>query len=169
MTDADAGDPNAGYWSVLEPYWERIDIYSGPERFLATYSAAPEVQQVLFAAHFCESEVGNGGFHQFFSNPTGVLAPEAARAYRRLGLPDLAAIVEEAMAFWGNPYPRDQGERQDRLVRQPSKRREEWDPFVALDERFCAACGHHANGLYSGTRLYDALDAFAEGGWAAQR
>jgi len=169
MTDDDGGDQKAGYWSVLEPYWEQIDIYGGPGRFLATYNAAPEVPQVLFAAHFCESEVGNGGFHQFFSNPTGVLAPEAARAYRRVGLPDLAGIVEEAMAFWRSPYPRDQGERQGSLVRPPSNGRKEFDPFVALDERFYAACGHDANGLYSGTRLYDALDAFASGGRAAQR
>jgi hypothetical protein len=119
MTDADAGDPSTGYWSVLEPYWERIDVYGGPERFVTTYNAAPEVPRVLFAAHFCDSEVGNGGFHQFFSNPTGVLAPEAAGAYRRLGLPDLAEIVEEARAFWGTPYPRDQADRQGRLLWRP--------------------------------------------------
>ena len=113
--------------------------------------------------------MGNGGFHQFFSNPTGVLAPEAAGAYRRLELPDLAEIVEEAMAFWGTPYPREQGDRQGRLVWQPTTPREEWDPFFALDERFYAACGRDADGLYSGTRLYDALDAFAEEGRAAQQ
>jgi hypothetical protein len=56
MSDPDEAGSNSGYWSVLEPYWEKIDIYRGPERFLATYGAAPEVPQVLFAARFCESE-----------------------------------------------------------------------------------------------------------------
>jgi hypothetical protein len=76
----------------------------------------------------------------------------------------LAAIVEEGMAFWGNSYPRDEGERQARFPRRPGIRREEWDPFFALDERFYAACGRDARGLYSGFRLYDALDLFARSG-----
>ena len=49
-----------GYWKVLEPSWDRIDIYSGPERFLATYRSTPAVVLTLYAAHFCESEVSNG-------------------------------------------------------------------------------------------------------------
>src|SRR5829696_2343578 len=83
--DRDEAD---GYWQVLEPYWARIDIYNGPEAFLATYGEVPPVVQILFAAHWCESEVSNGGLHQFFMNPTGVLAPEAAQAFRKLGFPD---------------------------------------------------------------------------------
>ena len=55
-----------GYWKVLEPYWHRIDIYNRPERFLMTFASVPRFAQTLFAAHFCESEVSNGGLHQFF-------------------------------------------------------------------------------------------------------
>ncbi|WP_369973953.1 DUF4375 domain-containing protein [Polaromonas sp. SP1] len=32
----------------------------------------------LFAVHWCQSEICNGGFMQFFANSTGVLAPEVA-------------------------------------------------------------------------------------------
>jgi hypothetical protein len=152
-------DTATGYWVVLEPWWERIDIYSGAEAFLASYSAAPLVERDLFAAHFCESEVANGGLHQFFANPTGVLAPEAATAYRHMGLPDLAAILEKAMASFGEDYPRDHEARL--AVLPPLEGGEQSSPFGDLDERFYAACGRGAAGRYDGSRLYNALDAHA--------
>lgn len=144
-----------GYWHVLEPYWDRIDIYNGPERFLATYDALPPQVRVLFAAHFCESEVSNGGLHQFFMNPTGVLAPEAVEALRRIGLPDAADVLQRASDFFGVPYPRQQQDRVDRLETLPGATREEWDPFVRLDDELYAAFGPGSQ------RLYDALDRVA--------
>ena len=128
-----------GYWDVLEPYWEKIDIYGEPADFLAAFNAVHERERTLFAAHWCESEVANGGFHQFFYNSTGVLAPEAAQAYRAVGLADVAAILEEAMSFFGSPYPRDRSDRMSALPEEDGGRdREEWDPFFALNERLAA-------------------------------
>jgi hypothetical protein len=147
-----------GYWRILEPFWDKINIYDGPAVFLATYAAAPLVPRVLFAACFCESEVSNGGLHQFFTNSTGILAPEAVEAFRRVGFGAAAAILEEAMAFFDTPYPRDQEVRVARLRAVPGERREEWDPFFRLDERFYEALGPaHAP-------FYDALDVFAKAG-----
>ena len=147
-----------GYWSVLEPYWDRIDIYNGPEHFLATYGEAPPVVQTLFAAHWCESEVSNGGLHQFFMNPTGVLAPEAADAFRKIGLQDAAAVLERAMGFFGVPYPRLQQDRVDRLETLTGATRLECDPFVRFDDDLYAAFGQDHQ------RLYDALDSIAATG-----
>ncbi|WP_164468170.1 DMP19 family protein [Caulobacter vibrioides] len=45
--------------------------------FLAGFSAVPTPSKHLLATHWLQSEVHNGGFSQFFSNSTGVLAPEA--------------------------------------------------------------------------------------------
>jgi hypothetical protein len=81
------------------------------------------------------TEVCNGGFHQFFSNSTGVLAPEAVEAYRAIGIPEWAEIVAEAMQFFGEPYPRERFDR-ELPERTYGEDREEWDPFYALDERF---------------------------------
>ena len=145
----------AGYWSVLEPYWDRIDIYNGPERFNATFSAAPAVVQTLFAAHFCESEVANGGLHQFFTNPTGVLAPEAAEAFRALGFDRSAAILERAMQFFGVPYPRDADVRLELLEQVRGETREQWDPFRHLDDEFDTSLGPEHE------PFFDALDRFA--------
>jgi Domain of unknown function (DUF4375) len=155
--DSEAGDAS-GYWRLLEPYWEVIDIYDGPERFLETYASVPAIPRTLFAAHFCESEASNGGLHQFFSNPTGVLAPEAVEAFRRIGFEDAAAILERAMKFFGTPYPREQVVRVERLNSRQGSTRQEWDPFYGLDEEFYHALGpEHAP-------FFDALDRLAESG-----
>jgi hypothetical protein len=80
--------------------------------------------------------VRNGGLHQFFSNATGVLALEALAGFRAMGLTEWAAILDEAMRYFGEPYPREQADRHERLAGCCGRRREEWDPFFALDERF---------------------------------
>ncbi|MBX3630702.1 MAG: DUF4375 domain-containing protein [Nitrosomonas sp.] len=134
------------YWTVLEPHWRSVSINDGAETFLAQYGALPAGVGVLFAAHWCQSEVRNGGFHQFFSNPTGVLAPEAATAFRSLRLLPWAETLLEAMRSFGAPYPRDRGARCARLSGDRGPSRADWDPFVALDRAFFAllASDRHA-------------------------
>jgi hypothetical protein len=151
-------DESADYWSVLEPFWDHVNIYDGPDQFLATYQAIPVVPRVLYAAHFCESEITNGGLHQFFSNDTGVLAPEAIQSFRALRLPTAAAILAEAMTFFGPVYPRDRATRLERLGTIPGEERSEWDPFFHLDDQFYESLGpaHRA--------FFDALDLFAKAG-----
>ena len=158
MTDSNhrtADAATGGYWSVLEPYWDRIDIYNGPEQFLATYKAVPRVARTLFAAHFFESEVANGGLHQFFTNSTGVLAPEALEAFRQIGFSRTAAVLERAMAFFGTPYPREQDDRIERLEAVSGATRAEWDPFFELDDELYDSLGpEHQD-------FYNALDRLA--------
>lgn len=103
------------YWSLIEPYWDRISIYDSPERFLREFGGAPEGVQVLFAAHWLQSEVRNGGFGQFFDNGTGVLAPEASVAFEALGMPNTAGFVRHVISGFGEPYPRDRYTRVDML------------------------------------------------------
>jgi hypothetical protein len=127
--------PGAIYWSLVEPIWDSISIYDGPAVFLHQFrTARPEVGHLL-AAHWCQSEVCNGGFHQFFCNSTGVLAPEALNGFLAIGLHEWARLLEEAMRFFGRSYPR---EREVRVQELPSAsgEREKWDPFFSLDEQF---------------------------------
>src|SRR5687767_13179443 len=65
--------PGQHYWSLVEPVWETISIYHTPDIFLTQFNSASLASRTLFAAHWCQSEVRNGGFHQFFGNSTGVL------------------------------------------------------------------------------------------------
>ncbi len=104
-----------GYWNLVEPVWEVINIYEGPEVFLRTYQEAPRNAALLFAAHFCQSEIRNGGFAQFFSNSTGVLAPEALDGFKAIGQIEVARTLEEAMQTLGPDYIRDRRTRQDLL------------------------------------------------------
>src|SRR6478672_11661355 len=86
-----------GYWSLVKPIWRSISIYHGPDTFLRQFRVVRPESGYLFAAHWCQSEVRNGGLHQFFSNSTGVLAPEALTAFRAIGLSEWADVLAEAM------------------------------------------------------------------------
>ena len=145
-----AGDK---YWQMIEPFWESISIYDGPKIFLSQFrKVTPQVGN-LFAAHWLYSEVCNGGFHQFFSNPTGILAPEAVEGFRAIGLDDCAAVIEEAIQFFGKGYPREQEERSEILDSIEGSEEEEWNPFFKLDDRFYK--------LVEGDRFLKAADEYA--------
>ena len=127
-----------GYWDHIEPFWDAVSIYNGPEIFLRQFAEVPEHAGHLFAAHWCVSEVCNGGFHQFFANSTGVLAPEAVEGFKAVGLPETAAVVAQAMARLPAPYPRDRDIRQDALdALDPEEEEDDWEsPFDDLDTKF---------------------------------
>jgi hypothetical protein len=95
------------YWDYIEPYWDVFDIYNGPQGFESSIHNAPRPAVLLYAAHFCQSEVHNGGFLQFFWNDTGVLAPEAVEGYSVIGMPTLASLLREAASVLGTQYPRE--------------------------------------------------------------
>lgn len=106
---------------------ESINIYDGPQIFLKSFRSADPDAALIYAATFCQSEVCNGGFRQFFSNSTGVLAPEAVEAFSRLGMPNTADIVRQACERVRNPYPRERSARKA-LLNESN--------FRDLDDRF---------------------------------
>lgn len=124
------------YWSFVDKVWDDISIYDGPETFLSQFKSASEVHRNLFAAHWCQSEVRNGGLHQFFSNSTGVLAPEVAAAFTTLQMPGLSAVLLEAMHWFGPQYPREREIRNDSLAAFATENPDDWNPFGELDDRF---------------------------------
>ena len=148
-----------GYWKLVEPIWDTVSIYDGGETFLEQFAAAPRASQVLFAAHWTQSEVLNGGFGQYFSNSTGVLAPEAVWAFRELGMPNTAAAVEKAMAFFGNPYPRDRGPREDALEAGLDASGDDFDPFQEADESFFETIEEENGGFETAVDAYAAANA----------
>ena len=138
----ESAKPGYRYWSLVKAVWLPLNQSwdDGPDEFLRQFHAVrPEVGH-LYAAHWCQSEVCNGGLDQFFDNTTGILAPEALDGFRAIGLAEWANILAEAMLFFGSPYPRERVNRQKLLAsrRGRGRKREEWDSFSALDERFFA-------------------------------
>jgi hypothetical protein len=132
--------PGKQAWGLVEPVWLQINTYDEPDEFLSQFRQVQLKVGHLFAAHWCVAEVLNGGFDQFFFNTTGVLAPEALAAFRAIGLVEWASLLEEAMQFFGDPYPRNQKERWERLdpVGVSGGQGEQWVHFCALDDRFYA-------------------------------
>jgi N-acetylmuramoyl-L-alanine amidase len=116
-----------------------------PER-----SRWPRDVQLLWATSYGKADIENGGFHQFFGNGTGTFAPEMQECLERMGLHESADLVKRAMLVFGQPYPRSQEARRQFLERIPGNRREEYDPFQALDEPFYASL--KAGGLSFGAR-----------------
>ena len=78
-----------------------------------------------------ETEVMNGGLHQFFFNPAGDRAVETIAALREIGATAPAAIVAEACARCpdGAPAP-------DRPARQRQLEALAFGAFRDLDKRF---------------------------------
>lgn len=101
------------YWIYLDPIWDSVSIYDGEDIFLKRFNTITEKQKVLFATHWAQSEIMNGGLGQFFSNSTGVLAPEAVEGFKKLGMPNCASILSEAMNFFGEHYPRERSAREN--------------------------------------------------------
>jgi Domain of unknown function (DUF4375) len=128
------------YWRAIKPIWDAVSIYHGGVAFLKQFSRVNRAQGLLLAAHWCQSEVCNGGFHQFFHNSTGVLAPEAIEGFRFLGMLSAARIASRATRWFGDPYPRARGDRIKRLdaLMHPGEEREDCDPFYKLDDTFFA-------------------------------
>ena len=109
-------EPIQSYWDLIEPVWNEINIYDGEALFLESIQPISRPLVLLYAAHFCQSEVHNGGFLQFFWNNTGVLSPEATEAFKLLEMPQLASVLEAAATPLGLPYPRDREARWDALL-----------------------------------------------------
>jgi len=127
-------NPGDAYWSVIAPVVDSVSIYAGPDVFFYGFSQITAAQKVLLAAHWAQSEIHNGGLHQFFFNSTGVLAPEAADAFRALGLEKCADIITSAMQFFGPTYPRDRAIRVALLDKYTEDHGLDADPFEQLDD-----------------------------------
>jgi hypothetical protein len=127
------------YWTLIEPVWLRLNYtWDDLDLFVREFQSVQREIGHLYAGNWCQSEVVNGGFHQFFSNTTGLLAPEAVEGFRAIGVVAWAEILAEAMWHFGTPYPRDRDERGKFLPHDDDRPREQWDPFTKLDERFYA-------------------------------
>ena len=60
-------------------------------------------ERVVLAVEALEREVNNGGYDQFFRNPSNEFAPIVVDALHRIGRPDAAAVTQDAInaiAMW---------------------------------------------------------------------
>lgn len=130
-------EPGDAYWAGIEEAFETVDVHGGPKKLLARFGRLEPRTANLLAAHRCQSEICNGGLLQFFRNTTGVLAPEALRAFRAMGLVEWEHALQKAMGFFGSDYPRELPRRRKALAALAKGWIEqEREPFFDLDEQF---------------------------------
>jgi uncharacterized protein DUF4375 len=159
-------EPGEKYWSILDPIWDAIDIDT-PDVFAQTFGAVPRSVGLLYAAHFCQSEVCNGGFTQFFWNSTGVLAPEAVDGFIAIRQAKVASVVQRAMKMLGEPFHRDRSARWralETLRGEPEREDQSERPsyqnialFSPLEDEFYSLLASEAGGFEN------AADAYAAG------
>lgn len=121
-----------GWWDSLETVWYEQPSSEEPAEFLKWFDTLTETQKVLLPTHWVCAEVYNGGFYQYFTNGTGLHAPEAIVGFRKLELDDIAEIVQRAIQLFDDPFPRERTTREDFL----DSMEDDEDPFEHLDQLF---------------------------------
>ncbi len=134
-------------WAVIEPAWNDLSLDHEDERGM-TASLTPG-QRGLIAVDWLSKEVYNGGIHQFFTNPTGVLTHEALEGFQLLGAKRYVDLLGAVVAlFPGGKVPKGQAERQAALALIPEQTRkrafgkfdETFYSFMEVDEPIVAVC-----------------------------
>jgi hypothetical protein len=145
-------DPATLAWAVIEPAYNAVSFYDGPEAFAVAMRALTPGQRALLALHWCVAEVSNGGFDQFFFNPTALLAPDAVEGFRRIGVPEAADLVTRAREIFADRPPPpavddpafDEAEDADAFEAYQDRHRPLEDRFFALarGELYRTAAGY---------------------------
>ncbi|MCC9658536.1 DMP19 family protein [Rhodopirellula halodulae] len=120
-------------------HWDDSFLDCWPKKgYDSSASSLPRDIQLMCAAELGKAEIGNGGFHQFFSNEAGMLAPEMVEWFSRTGLSEVARLFSEAMSVFGVEYPRDLAVRNSVLEAFGINEQFGVELFDKLDERFFA-------------------------------
>jgi Domain of unknown function (DUF4375) len=143
------------YRELVDPLYEILVTWETAELYLDRMRGIREDLALLFGAHLAYWEIGNGGFTQFFWNSSGIVAPEAARGFRMLGMPRSAEIVERAMLQFGHPFPRDWNARQTMFDEgeEPFGGKEH-PGFAALDSEMFPLVEEEAGGFEAAADRY---------------
>lgn len=108
----DPNDDEQVWWDVIERVFDELATPYKPDPRLERLTPG---QRALYALHWTRSEVGNGGFHQYLHNPTGMLAGEASQGAGLIGALEIGDVLRELHGlFPGGEVPAQQGERVDR-------------------------------------------------------
>jgi len=98
-TKAEGLDDAELAWAAIEPLWDAISFSAGWMATAKVFKNASVGQIGLFSLDWCQKEVRNGGFAQFFENSTGMLAAEALEGFKMIGARSYAKLLEEAISL----------------------------------------------------------------------
>ena len=103
------------YFAVIEPVFLFVSIYDGPRRYENDLAKFSTEQRLVLAYHWYLSEVNNGGHDQFYYNSTGIVWPDALKAFRELGHSEVVAIIDASLSRLGGNPSLDRDERLEQL------------------------------------------------------
>jgi Domain of unknown function (DUF4375) len=103
------------YFPVVKPVFWSVSIYDGPEKYESDLANFSTEQRLVLAYHWYLSEVNNGGHYQFYDNSTGIVWPDALKAFRAIGHQEVVTIIEESALRLGGDPSLDREARQRQL------------------------------------------------------
>ena len=92
-------------WRVIERVYDAVGLDDEPAAVARDLERFSPGQRALLAMHWCVTETLNGGFDQFFTNPSGVLTDEALIGFERIDVPEAASILRAARALLASRPP----------------------------------------------------------------
>ncbi len=130
-----------------------------PEEAERLTAAITPSQLALWAVLNADGQVCNGGFSQFFYNSYGELAEEALQGFRLLGMPEYAAIFEQAYdAFGTRPIPKDREQRITMLDAMAEDEPDEDDDAAPADPDVPQMLAHYSTIAKGTEEKWDALE-----------
>jgi hypothetical protein len=81
------------------------------------YSSLSQGEKIAVNVNLFDNEVTNGGFHQFFTNPSGDLWPEILQSLRTIGATRTVALYERALSVFPDGQPSRDGMERWRQVK----------------------------------------------------
>ncbi|MDE6471372.1 MAG: DMP19 family protein [Eubacterium sp.] len=87
-----------------------------------------EYERIFYIAQELEGEVNNGGFAQYFYNPSGNFASETVNAFTQIGALKTAEICKKAISAFKMELPADRAEREELLDNM------DWDGIGGINE-----------------------------------
>jgi hypothetical protein len=82
--------------AILQHVEWRVKAHDGDT--MTAVEALPAGTRAIYTTFLVDAEVNNGGFNQFFYNPSGEFAGHALAGYELLGAEEYAAIMRAAIA-----------------------------------------------------------------------
>ena len=101
---------------IIDPVWEMANIYDTEKAYEDSLVKFSHEQRLVHAVVWYDAEVENGGHHQFFANPTGLVWKDALSGLEAMGLDEDATVLKTAAErISGGPSLNHQ-KRNDQLI-----------------------------------------------------
>lgn len=120
---------------TIEPLWLSVGANEPKTNYEIELEPFNNHQRSVFAIMWLISEVMNGGFYQFYTNPTGIVWEDALKGFELLGISRAHEIVKESTQRFETNPSFTQSEREDFLDLHEEIEFDDLDTlFYQLDE-----------------------------------